>query len=320
MVLTYPALTAGAKPSLLLTLNGGRNWGRISPPPVPFPSDQDQPQVAWGGGVIAVTDGTRVLTSRTLGLRWSAERLAGVTTTSGTSLYIADLSVTRGRLVALVTTRQNDGSSLSRLYSGSPSGTSMSPVPGLSVTGSETYGGISTRGGLQVALGADYTSEHYWYLRGPATFTPAPVPCPASDTPLPGGAPGGRPVVLCSEAPSSVTLGETAAQVYTAPRLGGTFGAVGAESTVPNPLGFAAASGTAMTLAGAAGLGTTSNAGSTWTTAVSTPNGSFWNGLTFLSPTVGVATGTTVDSTGRIVGYLYRTTDAGSHWTALTLP
>jgi hypothetical protein len=318
MTLTYPALKAGAKPSLLLTTNSGRTWSHLSPPPVAFPSDQDQPQLAWGGDVIAVTNGTSVVTSQTKGQHWSADHLTGITVTSGAKLAISGLAVTQGRIVAVVTQRKGSKSSTT-LYSAAASGASMSPVPGLSVSGSGTYGFLSTQGGLQVAFGVGYTSEHYWYLRG-STFTSAPLPCPASDAAAPGGVAGGKPVVLCSEPPSTVAPGATMAQISIAPRLGGTFKAAGKNSQVPNPLGFAAASNTAMTLAASPGLGATFNAGGSWTPTVKDPEGSFWNSLAFPTATVGVATATTVNSSGQLVGYLYRTTNAGHHWTTVALP
>jgi hypothetical protein len=245
--------------------------------------------------------------------------LTGITSTGGANLSISDLAVTRDRIVAVIT-QQKATRSTTTLYSGAASGTSMSPVPGLSVTGNGTYGFLSTQGGLQVAFGAGYTSEHYWYLRGSTAFTSAPLPCPASEVPQPGGVRDGRPVVLCSQPPSTVAPGATLAQIHIAPRLGGTFSASGKDSQVPNPLGFAVASDTAMTLAASPGLGATFNAGGSWAPVVKDPNGSFWNSLAFPSATVGVATSTTVNSSGQLVGYAYRTTDAGHRWTTLTLP
>jgi hypothetical protein len=131
---------------------------------------------------------------------------------------------------------------------------------------------------------------------------------------------GGKPVALCGESPSSVAPGETLAQVYIAPRLGGRFSASGKDAPVPNPAGFAAASGRDMALAAAAGLGATFNAGGRWVPVVKTPSGSFWNSLAFVSPTVGVAVGSTSTQSSQLVSHVYRTTDAGHRWTALTLP
>jgi hypothetical protein len=152
MTLAYTAYTPGAKPSLLLTLNGGRNWLRLPPPPVPFPTDQNLPQLAFGDGVIAVTNGTRVQSSQDAGAHWSQVHLSGVSSTGGTGLFIGDLTIARGRMLALVT--QNKGSQdVAAAYSGAASGTRMTPVPGLSATGGEVYGSISAAGGLQAALG-----------------------------------------------------------------------------------------------------------------------------------------------------------------------
>ena len=130
----------------------------------------------------------------------------------------------------------------------------------------------------------------------------------------------GKPVALCSESPSSVAPGETVAQVYTAPRLGGRFSASGKDTPLPNPQGFAAASGRDMALAADPGLGATFTAGGRWVPVVKTPSGSFWNSLAFVSPTVGVAVGSTITQSGQPVSHVYRTTNAGHRWTALTLP
>lgn len=119
------------------------------------------------------------------------------------------------------------------MYSGAVFAARLAPVPGLSVTGNQTYGHLSAQGRLQVALGADYARERYWYLRGLASFVAAPVPCPASGVATPGGVRGAEPVLLCSQPPSSVAPGETVAQVRVAPRLGVPFRAADAESVVP---------------------------------------------------------------------------------------
>ena len=319
MTLAYPAYTPGTKPSLLLTLNGGRNWLRLPPPPMPFPADQNLPQLAFGDGVIAVTNGTGVQSSHDAGAHWSQVHLSGVSSTGGTRLFIGDLTIARGRMLALIT-RFNGTRGVAAVYAGAASGTRMTPVPGLAETGGEVYGSISTAGGLQAALGSNYQNERYWYARTGSTFTAAPLPCPAARVPLLGGVRDGMPVALCAESPSSVGPGETLAQVYTAPHLGGRFGASGKDTPVPNPQGFAAASGHDMTLAAAPGLGATFNAGGRWIPVVKTPGGTFWNSLAFVSPTVGVAVGSTFTQSGQQVSYVYRTTDAGHRWTALTLP
>ena len=319
MTLAYPAYTPEAKPSLLLTLNGGHNWLRLPPPPMPFPTDQNLPQLAFGDGVIAVTNGTQVQSSHDAGAHWSQVHLSGVSSTGGTRLFTGDLTITRGRMLALVT--QFKGTQgVAAVYAGAASGTRMTPVPGLAEAGGEVYGSISAAGGLQAALGSDYQNERYWYARSGSTFTAAQLPCPATRVPLLGGVRDGTPVALCAESPSTVAPGETLAQVYTAPRLGGRFSASGKDTPVPNPQRFAAASGRDMALAAAPGLGATFNAGGSWVPVVKTPAGSFWNSLAFVSPTVGVAVGSTITQSSQLVSHVYRTTNAGRRWTALTLP
>src|SRR6516162_8775639 len=89
IVLGYPSLTAGAKPSLIVTGNGGRTWRSLPPPPVRFPVNNNQPAATVADGIIAVTDGTHVVATRDAGQHWSPERLAG---TSG-KFSVDDLSV-----------------------------------------------------------------------------------------------------------------------------------------------------------------------------------------------------------------------------------
>ncbi len=317
LALAYPALKAGAKPSLLRTTNGGRSWHRITAPPVRFPVDQDQPQLVDRDGVLAVTNGTQIQTSRDSGAHWSVVHLSGIA--SGSRLAVGDLSITGGRMLALVT-QSTGGKSTARVYSGSATGTGMAPVRGITESGSEVYGDISTQGGLQVVLGSDFKNERYWYARGRSGFTAAPLPCPMAGVPLLGGVREGKPVALCGETPSQVGPGSTLARVNTAPHLGGHFSASAKDQQVPNPLGFAAATDRDMTLAGAPGLGATFNAGRSWAAVVKTPEGSSWNSLAFLNCTVGVAAGITVNQSGQLVGHVYRTTDAGHHWAVLTLP
>ena len=100
IVLAYPSRTAGAKPYLLQTGNGGKTWQSLAAPPVKYPPDNDQPAAVWSGGVIAVTDGMRIVAISDSGKRWSAERLSSV---SG-SFYVDQVAIASGRVFALVTT------------------------------------------------------------------------------------------------------------------------------------------------------------------------------------------------------------------------
>jgi hypothetical protein len=318
IVLSYPSRTPGAKPDLSLTGDGGRHWGRLGAPPVPYPADNDQPEVTWAGGVIAVTDGTHVAASRDEGRHWSPVDLRGVPA-SAASTYIGRLAIADGRLFALVTTQSASGSSSTAIYSGRDRATVLGPVPGLSVTGGITYGDVSTAGTLQVYLGGNYATARYWYSRDGARFRPAPLPCPVSTAALLGGVRQGHPVALCGGSPSDAGPGQNDKQVWIAPRPGATFSPSGPVFTSPNQQRFAAASARDMTIATAFDLEATSDAGETWTSLLAQPSGAFWTGLSFPSATVGVVVCDTIDSAGNQIGTVYRTTDAGHTWHALTV-
>jgi photosystem II stability/assembly factor-like uncharacterized protein len=88
----------------------------------------------------------------------------------------------------------------------------------------------------------------------------------------------------------------------------------------PNAQGFAAASDRDMTVASAFYLSVTFDAGRTWTTKLPPANGAFWTDLAFASPTTGAVVVNTVDDSGNLVGTVYRTTNAGRTWHALSLP
>ncbi len=207
-MLSYPSRTPGAKPDLSLTGDGGRHWRRLGAPPVPYPADNDQPEVTWAGGVIAVTDGTYVAATRDEGRHWSPVHLRGVPA-SATSTYIGRLAIADGRLFALVTTQSASGSSSTAIYSGGDRANVLRPVPGLSVTGGITYGDVSTVGTLQVYLGGNYATARYWYSRDGARFRAAPLPCPVSTAALLGGVRQGHPVALCGGSPSSAGRART---------------------------------------------------------------------------------------------------------------
>jgi hypothetical protein len=150
-------------------------------------------------------------------------------------------------------------------------------------------------------------------------FIPAPLPCPAQMSALLGGVRNGKPVALCSGSPSDVGPGQNDKQVWVAPRLGGAFSPSGPVFVSPNPQGFAAASDQDMTVAGAFFLSVTFNAGRTWSTELPQANGAFWTDLAFVSPSTGVVVVNTVDNSGNLVGTVYRTTNAGRSWQALSL-
>src|SRR6516162_5955438 len=181
IVLAYPSATTGAKPYLMATGDGGRTWRPLPAPPVRYPANNDQPDAKWADGIIAVTDGTHIVATRDAGRHWSAERLAGA---SGSS-HVDHLAIADGRVFALVTTAGSTGSAA--LYAGLARAGVLRPVRGLSITGSVTYGDITTAGAVQVDLGQSLATDRYWYSRDGVHFTAAPLACPAATVALLGG-------------------------------------------------------------------------------------------------------------------------------------
>ena len=318
IVLSYPSRTPGAQPSLFVTGNGGRSWRTLPAPPLPFPADNDTPDATWTGGVIAVTDGTHIVATHDGGRHWSPLRLASLPTS--VSFFVGHITITDGRMFAVVTSNSASGTSMAAVYSGPARGRILRTVPGLSVSGGITYGSITAVGSLQVSLGSDYTTERYWLSRDGVRFLPAPLPCPVTTSALLGGIRNGRPIALCSGTPSDVGPGQNDHQIWTAPRLDGRFSASSPVFVWGNQQAFAAASEQDMTIASAAGLDVTFDGGQTWTTELPQPNGAAWQDLAFPSSTVGVVVNSTVNAALEQVGTVYRTTDGGRSWHALALP
>lgn len=318
IVLSYPSRTPGAKPSLIVTRNGGRSWQRLPAPPLPFPVNNDTPDATWAAGMIAVTDGTNIVATHDQGRHWVRVRLAGIP--SSTSVFVGHITITDGHMFTLVTSNSASGTGTTTVYGGPARGNVLRAVRGLSISGGITYGDISPIGGLQVSLGSDYANERYWLSRDGVRFVPAPLPCPVTTSALLGGVRDGKPIALCSGSPSDVAAGQNDHQVWTAPRLGGVFKAVSPVFVWFNQQAFAAASDRDMTIASAAGLDVTFNGGQTWTTELLQPNGASWQDLAFPSRTVGVVVNNTVNDALQLVGTVYRTTDAGRSWNALSLP
>lgn len=324
IALAYPSLTAGARPALFRTENGGRSWHALPAPPVRWPADNDTPDVTWVPGVIAISNGTSVVASHDGGRHWAAVRLAGLP--RARNLFVGRVSIAHRRMFALVTAGTSDGTSTATVYSGPAGGSTLRAVPRLSVSGSTkggrfgAYGDISVVGGLQVSLGVNYTSARYWLSGDGVHFTAAPAPCPAGTAALLGGVRGGKPTALCSTQPSSAGAGTNSHRIWIAPHLGGRFSAVGPGIRWCNQQGFAAASGQDMAIAGAPSLDVTADAGHSWAVKLLKPNGAFWSDLAFPSSSTGVVVGVTVNNSLKEVGAVYRTVDGGNTWHPLALP
>ena len=307
IVLAYPSRTTGAKPYLLVTADAGHTWRTLPAPPVRYPADNDQPDAVWADGAIVVTDGTHIEVTRDDGDRWTAERLPR-------GLYVDQLVITGGRLFAMATSDTR-----AAVYSGPLGGGTLRAVPGLSVSGGIAYGDITGVGALQVDLGANFTTQRYWYSRDGVHFVSAPLPCPVTDVAMLGGVRDGHAVALCNAGPSAIGLGETQNQVRIATRLGGAFRSSGPVTDSPNDLGFAAASASDMTVATVFDLSVTRDAGRTWSAQIPQNNGAFWSDLSFTTATTGTVVCSTVNDKGGFVFTVYRTTNGGRAWQALRL-
>jgi hypothetical protein len=219
-----------------------------------------------------------------------------------------------------VASNSTSGTSTAAVYSGPARGSTLRAVPGLSISGGITYGSITAVGGLQVSLGSDYATERYWLSSNGLRFVPAPLPCPVTTSALLGGVRNGKPVAVCRGTPSDVGPGQDDHQVWTAPRPGGRFSPSGPVFVSANQQAFAAASDQDMMIASAAGLDVTFDGGQTWTAELPQPNGATWQDLAFPSGSIGVVVNNTVNDALQLVGTVYRTTDAGHSWQALSLP
>ena len=301
-----------------MTGNGGQSWRQLPAPSLPFPANNDTPDATWMGGVIAITDGTQIVATHDGGRRWSPVRLTGLPASA--SIFVGHITITGGRIFTVVTSNNGSGTSTATVYAGPALDGILRAVRGLSISGGITYGEIVATGGLQVSLGSDYATEHYWLSRDGVRFVAAPLPCPVTTPALLGGVRNGKPIALCSGSPSDVGPGQNDHQVWTATRLGGSFSASGPVFTWWNQQAFAAASDRDLTLATAAGLDVTFDGGQTWTAELLQPNGATWQDLAFPSKTVGAVVNNTVNNALQQVGTVYRTTDAGHSWHALSLP
>jgi hypothetical protein len=319
VVLAYPKLATGAKAELFVTSNGGKTWRRLPAPPVSYPADNDMPLVTWAGTTIAITNGTRVVASRDSGRNWSRVHLANLP--KARSLFVGPVTIADGRLFTVVSTINSAGNGAEHVYSGLVRAGTLRAVRGLSISGGETYGDLTAIGGaVQVSFGANFNRADYWLSRNGARFTAAPLPCPASEVALLGGIRDGRPIALCSSSPSTTGPGTNTHRVGIAPRLGGKFTASGEVLNSANQQLFAAASDKDLVMAGTFSLYVTGNAGRTWATRLPQPNGAFWQDLAFQSSSTGVAAVQTINNKSDIIGTVYRTTNGGGTWHALTLP
>ena len=318
LVLFGKGYDAGGTPYLFRTANGGRTWRRLAMPAVMA----DGTVYEGGGDIVAANwNSTRLAVTRDLGRRWSAVHLTRVP--AGTSAAAYHITIAGGRVYALVDLHPKSGLDTLTVYSGPASADTLAPTPGLSMTatGQLPYGDITARSAtVQVVLGNFSTTERYWYTRDGVHFTTARRPCPVNRLAWPVVTFGAAVVALCADAPGAVDPGITDMQLWQTDHLGGTFHPAGPTHNLGDPQNFTAISAQNMTLINQFQLLGTSNASKTWTVQETEPNGGFWPYLAFPSATTGYALTDTVNSAAHNEGILYRTTDGGHTWKALSLP
>jgi len=317
LVLFGKGYDLGGTPYLFRTANAGRTWNRIA-----MPTAMADGTVYEGAGDILAANwnDTRFAVTRDQGRRWSAVHLARVP--AGTSAVAYNITFADGRVYALVQLHPKSGPNALKVYSAAASANTLAPMRGLSMaaTGPLPYGDLTARGGtVQVVLGDMSSTERYWYSRDGVHFRTAPRPCPVDRLASPVETFGGV-AALCSDAPAAVNPGVTDMRVWETGHLGGTFHPAGPTFISGDPQSFAAVSAEKMTLVNQFQLLGTSDAAKTWTVKKTEPNGAFWPYLAFPSATTGFALTDTVNSAGHNEGILYRTTDGGHTWKAVSLP
>jgi hypothetical protein len=310
-VLGYSPCAKTWCPALLGTADGGRHWQRLGAPPMPLPDNHNQVALTFVGDRVAyVSDGVRVVTTRDGGKSWHPIDLLG----AHRPYYLSKITETGGRVFAMLTS-YGDGRGSTGLYSAKAGSPVLAPLPGFSVTGGLTYGDLAVGGGLQVVLGADYTTEKYWTSTDGTHFKSAPAPCLAGLVASLAGVREQQVVALCNSSPGTPQPGSTERSLWHAPRLGGTFTGTDDAPALGITQGFGAASPLSATAAAVGGgvgfLHSTFDGGHTWTTTVLSDRGFGLADLDFPGRGTGVVIDGEPDASGDSA--LYRTTESGYH-------
>ncbi len=309
-------------PALLATDNAGSTWQSLTPPPILLPDNGNQVDiklidrqdaVATDGDHIEIThDGTR---------HWSPIAIPGFPDSG----FIFRLAVAHDRLYAIASTFGTDGATT--LYSGSLHGTTLTPVPGrtVSANGGFSYGDVNTRGGVvQVNFGADFATDQYWTSTGGVHFQTAPAPCPVTNSAMLGGIVQRRVVALCVGDGGDPAPGENPKQWTSAPGINQPFTLGGMPPLAGETTDFAAASATSATVSAEAGdvyfLYSTFDGGATWSTTLADGQirGVVLSDLSFVTPSVGFVQVGQPNTFGA-PPVIYRTLDGGHAWQPLTV-
>lgn len=308
-VLGYAPCGSGTPrcPSMLSTMDGGRHWHQAGAPPLAVPGNSDQVRVRFSTPLSAVaTDGSRVVSTLDGGRHWSTVTLAG----APSGAYISAIAGTLLHSYAVASSHAG-----TQLYSGLRLQHHWSPVRGVAVTG-DSFGDISTAGGLNVTIGQDYGVPQLWSSSNGLTWTRGAAPCPAAAVPALGGVVGGRTFVMCTSEPGR---GESVKQLRSAPARGPFVddGAAPPELGITEQAATPSAGTTVISAigGGAAFLYATFDGGGTWTNPlVVDPDRPFFD-LAFTGQRVGTVVSGGPSSYGASV---LRTTDGGRTWTPLS--
>ncbi|SEP46193.1 hypothetical protein [Amycolatopsis saalfeldensis] len=302
-------------PSLLSTTDGGKHWRQLPAPPMSLPDNHNQVRLtAFSQQLLYVTDGTKIVVTRDGGRHWLPVRQAGDT---GQRRYVSKIAEARGRVFAVI--RTYGDTEKTAVYSGMAGAPLLTPLPGFEVTGALTDGDVTTDGGVQISLDADFSVEKYWTSADGAAFAPATRPCPAGTTAVLGGVRDGQVVVLCTSGGGQPQPGSSERSIWRAPKLGGPFSSTAQAPVTGITQGFSAATADDATVSAVGGgvgfLHHTTDGGRTWSTVRLSERGFALADLDFPGAGTGVVVDGLPDSGGGSA--VYRTTDGGGHWAEL---
>ena len=306
---------------LLTTTDGGKHWHRRTAPAVKVDNANPPTITATGGRTLCVDryvdQAGKILKSTDGGRSWHRVRVA---TPDGQKINWVDrILVDHGTAYAMVTTSAADGDNRTAVYTMTKHQKRFVPRAGLSVTSGLPYGDITNQGGaLQISLGSEGESSHYWYSVAGGPLHAAPVPCAKDEEASLGGLVAGRPVVGCVGPAGTPQPGHSPKHLAVAAWLGAPFTTIGTPApTAGAPEGFAQTTKARAVFAATGGdlvlVYRTSDSGENWKTVFS-QSGFAPRDLAFASRSVGsfVKLGA-----GPAANGLYRTTDAGANWTKI---
>lgn len=308
--------------TLLATTDGGTTWRTRTPPPLRIPDNSNQVDIQLVNRTTAIAnDGNHIEITRDGATTWRPITIADFPDSGS---FIAELAVAHHKLYAVASTFGQNGAAT--LYAAPLTASTLTPVPGLTITGQGfTYGDVTTKGGaIQVRLGADLANSEYWTSTDGEKFTREPDPCPATNSTRLGGVLQHQVIALCVGDGGDPQPGSNPKQWTSAPGLNQPF-TLGGQAPFPGETtDFAAATATSATVSAEAGdvyfLYSTFDGGATWTTTLADgeERGLVLSDLDFVSPTTGFVQVGQPNTFGE-PPVVYRTTDGGHTWQQLVI-